>query len=358
MSELKINKIKSEYAFIKPFLYKKPSMTTICTRMIALLLVQIFLLAITKSYDALFVIGATFLGALLAFGFRFFVSNESGYSAVVVLLQGILIGMLLPETYPPVAAFFISFILLVVLKYILSSSYNIWANVVALGVVIAWFIGKRFFPSFLLTQDMIAMKNPSLLLIQKGAFPISSFDSSVTYFLNNTIFKFFNVTIPNGYVSLMWDTHSIIPAFRFNIVTIISSLFLFSDDGVETLIPGIFIFVYMILVKLFAPVCFGGTFNTGDVILAVFSSGTLFCTVFLLQWFGTVPGSLPGKIVLAVLSGISAFLIVGSGTSSVGMVYTILIANVITVVIKVVEDNQSLLAMKKALSAKKEVYAK
>ena len=358
MNDLKITKVKSNYAFIKPFLYNKASMTTVSIRMIVLLLIQVLLLVLSNSYSAVIVISATFLGSVAAYLIRFIVSKEPFYSSLEIFLQGLMIGMLLPETYPPLVAFFISAFLLTLVRYILSSVYNVWANLIALGVVLAWFIGKNYFPQFLIPSELISMKNPSLTMIQKGIFPISSFDASVTYFLNDTIFHFFDINIPGGYISLMWDTHSVIPAFRFNIVTIVSSLFLFSDDGVEILIPSIFLFVYALLVRLFAPFVFGGAFNTGDVILAIFTSGTLFCSVFILQWFGTVPGSLCGKIIYAVLTGITAFAIVGSGTSSVGMVYTILLSNVYTVIIKVIEDNRSMVLMKKILTAKDEVYVK
>ena len=148
----------------------------------------------------------------------------------------------------------------------------------------------------------------------------------------------------------MWDTHSLIPAFRFNIVTILSSIVLFCDGGISPLIPGIFIGVYAVLVRLFFPALNGGLLNTGDIILAIGTSGTIFCSVFLLQWFGTHPITLTGKILFAVISGIIAFLIVGCGTSPIGMIYTIVISNILNLLIRVVEEKNNVLRLSKLVN--------
>ena len=93
---------------------------------------------------------------------------------------------------------------------------------------------------------------------------------------------------------MLWDTHSIIPAFRFNLLTIIASIVLFSDNSFSLLIPSIFLLIYALLVRMFFPYMAGGDFNQGDIVLAILTSGTLFVAVFMILLFGTHPMTIIG----------------------------------------------------------------
>ncbi|MCR5437696.1 MAG: RnfABCDGE type electron transport complex subunit D [Treponema sp.] len=343
-------KIKNTPVLMKPYFFSIPSISAVSIKILILLGIQILLLIFTKSYSALFVILSSTLGATIAALINYAFQKVQPFTIMTVMIQGVLIGMLLPETYPPVTVFFIAFTILVIEKYLFVNCVNSWINVVCVAVIIAYFIGQSFFPGFIVTNDLFPVKNASLYLIQNGSFPTYSFDSSVTEFLNNSIFNWVKVTLPNGFVSFLWDTHSLIPAFRFNIVTILSSIVLFCDGGISPLIPGIFIGVYAVLVRLFFPALNGGLLNTGDIILAIGTSGTIFCSVFLLQWFGTHPITLTGKILFAVISGVIAFLIVGCGTSPIGMIYTIVISNILNLLIRVVEEKNNVLRLSKLVN--------
>lgn len=343
--------LKTNPAIERPFIYKKPSKTSICIKMLVIILVQIILLAVTKSFSAIIVSFSCALGAVAAFLVRYFINKERGYQAVHYILSGFLTGMLLPESYPPVVAATITIFVILITRYIFIKETNNWICESALAVVIAWFIGKNYFPEFLLSADQINSKNPSLALIQSGLIPLNKVDTFITEFLNKTVFKILKVSIPDGYFSFFWDNHSVIPAFRFNIVTLLGSIWLYSDDSLSPLIPSVFIVVYGILVRLFVPMLFGGIFNSGDVLLALFSSGTFFTSLFLFQWFSTVPYTITGKIFYGFFAGILAFIISGCGTSPVGMVFTVLLSNIISVLIKVVENKHYYLNLKKNIPA-------
>lgn len=340
--------VKKQYSVVRPFIYKKPSLTSISFKMVILLLLQVILLGVYKSYDALIVIGSASLGSVLVFVFRYFTGKAPVYYVFKSLLQGLLTGMLLPETFPPLVAFFIVFLVVLCMNYLSSETSNNWVNEVAFSVLIAWFIGKSFFPSFFLSSEMMQVKNPSLNLIQSGAISLNSMDSFLTNLLNNSIFRLLKVNVPEGYISYLWDSHSAIPAFRFNLMTLFASIILFADDSVDYKIPAIFLVVYLVLVRLFAPMFFGGSFNSGDILLALFSSGTLFVTLFLLQWSGTVPSTKSGKTFYAIFMGLMAFILVGSGTSPIGMVYLILMGNLFSVVVKVIETRVEIMSVGQA----------
>lgn len=104
------------------------------------------------------------------------------------------------------------------------------------------------------------------------------------------------------------------------------------------MIPGTFLAVYALLVRFVAPLFYDGPAMQVDVILAMLSSGTVFCVLFLLQWHGTVPLMNRGKFLYGFVGGVLAFCIVGVGTSSAGFVFTILLLNVLSPLIQTVEN--------------------
>lgn len=342
--ENKIKKTKTKILFIKPFIYKRPSISSVIIRFLILLSLQVIMLLVTKSYSAFALVITTVLGAACAASINYLIHHTQPYHVMNIITQGLLIGLLLPENYPLVVAFFLTLITLLITRSVIFKSINSWLNASVIAVIIAWLIGSSYFPGYQISSDLISLRNSSVYLIQNGTFPVFSFDTSVTAFLNSHIFNLFKVSIPEGYISLLWDNHSLIPAFRFNILTIVSSIIIFSDNSFSGIIPSLFLIVYGILIRLFGPMFFNGYFNQGDIILAMFTSGTLFCATFLIQWYGTVPATVGGKIFLGISSGIIAFFVAGCGTSPVGIVYTVLITNLLSLVIKAVEEKENLIS--------------
>lgn len=343
-------KEKSKLLFIKPFIYKRPSISSVIIRMLILLSVQVFMLLFTKSYSAFGVVISAVLGAICAASINYLIYHEQPFHVMSIITQGMIIGLMLPESYPLVIVFFISLTSLVISRCLIFKGINSWINASIIAILIAWLVGNTYFPPFTITADLVPLRNSSLYLIQNGSFPTYSFDSSITSFLNSTIFAWFKITVPEGYISLLWDSHSIIPAFRFNIITIISSIIIFSDNSFSGIIPSLFLIVYGILVRLFAPMMFGGYFNQGDIILAILSSGILFCATFLIQWYGTIPSTVTGKIILGIISGILAFFIIGCGTSPIGVAYTVLLTNIVSMFIKAFEEKQNLISTVKVIN--------
>lgn len=344
MTTLKENKIKKSKISVRPFVYNIPSISAVSIRFLILLSVQILMLALTKSYSALIVIGASILGTLVATGLSQLLDREPLYNITNMIIPGIFIGMLLPDTFPPFIAFIITAITIFVSRSIVFKGINCWINITPLAIVIAWSIGKEFFPDFLLNTGIINLRNPSVYLIESGVFPTYAFDGSVTNYLNKNIFSLFNISIPEGYISMLWDTRSSIPAFRFNLLTLISSIIIFSDNAFSLIIPSVFIFVYSLMVRIFGTFLFGGYLNQGDILLALLTSGILFCTTFIIQWYGTTPVTVVGKIILGIVMGVTAFTIIGAGTSPVGISYTILITNLCNMIIRIFEEKNNELA--------------
>ena len=335
-------KIQSKQLAISPFIYSAPSISSISIRFIILLSLQVLMLLITGSYKAFIVVLCAVMGAAAAAAINCILHKKEYYQIMNMIIQGMLIGLLIPENYPPVPVFFIVFMTLFFSRFLIFKSINSWLNMTVFAVLIAWVIGRNYFPGFTVTSDIISMRNTSVYPLQNGLYPVYNFDSIITSFLNSTVFALFKVSIPEGFASMLWDSGHAIPAFRFTLLTIISSIIIFSDNTFSGIIPSIFLISYTLLVRLFSPMFFGGFFNQGDIILALSSSGVLFCAVFVMQWFGTVPVTIAGKIMSGLCLGFSACLIIGCGTSSIGMMYTILINNIITLFIRTVEEQKNL----------------
>ena len=334
----------------RPFLYLSPSTKNVLLVTALLLALQVFMLAATKSYGALVVIASSlagFFAADLLYAKRIARCRLSPLSDIV---QGIVAGMLLPSTFSPVTVFCIAFCTVLLLKYLSGPFAGDWANSAVLIAAVAWIIGMSAFPESDLTRDMLQIKNPSFVLIQNGVFPITGIDRAITETLNNTVFGFANISIPDGYISLLWDTHSVIPAFRFNALTLLSSIVLFAWGMQGLLVPSCFVIAYALLVRFAGPAIAGGVAGQGDMILALCTGGTLFYTVFVVQQYGTLPLSKYGKILYGMLAGIFAFLIAGCGMSPAGMIFTLLCANVVSPLIQAAEDKRDAARLRAALA--------
>lgn len=346
MKEIKTDiPFNTKISFQRPYIYQTSSISATCIKIMALLLLQFILLITTKSYSAVTIIVCTLLASLCTSAIQFFAAKVPLYSLIPTVLEGFMVGFLFPENYPPFTAFVLVFIILVIVHFVFRGFANNWVNPVIMIICVAWFVGKKYFPSILIDTQSIVSRNPSLFFVQDSKQAIGFFDPVVTEFLNKYIFHLFKVSIPQGYVSFFWDNHSIIPAFRFNFLTLLSSVYLFSDDSIELMIPSVFLVTYAALVRFFAPMIAGGSFNTGDIILCLFSSGTLFFSFFLLCWYGTIPMTRGGKFILAVTGGVVAFLVVGAGTSFTGMIFTILFCNLLNLIIRMIEDKKNTTAL-------------
>lgn len=328
---------KNNAMTLRPFHFVTPSIFTMTGTVLCVLVPHILMLFFSASFDSLLIIFATLLSSCLAEAIDAFLIRKKDFNIPVTLLQGVLIGMFLPSTYPVVTIFIIVFVTLFIAKYSFGGIAGAWVNPIAFSIVMAYFIGSIWFPTFIIAPHYLQSNNTSLMLINDGLFPICSFDAPLTSFLNNTIFSHLGVNIPEGYVSMMWDTGAIIPAFRFNFFTLIGSLVLFSTRCLSWEVPLSFIITYCFMVWLLCPVFAGGSLASGDIILALFTGGTLFAAFFVLSWFGTVPMTPTGKIIFGVTTGMASFLISGYGLSAVGAMFSVFCGNIFSLIIQMLE---------------------
>lgn len=344
---------------IRPYTYINSSLFNVTIRSIILLMIQVVMLVATKSYSSVFIVLTAVAASVMADAVWAKVTQTSvlkNHSLLVSILQGLIAGLLIPQGYPLIPVFFVIFFTMIIVKYFFGGFAYSWANPAVFAVIVLWIIGTEFFPLFQVTFDTLAMRNPSLSLIEGGTIPLVSFDSSVTDFFNNTVFSLFKVSVPEGYVSFFWDNHSVIPAFRFNFITLVSSVFLFSENSVDLIIPSVFLCVYALLVRLVSPFFYSGLLFQGDILLALLTGGTFFCAFFILNAYAMIPITVWGKAIYAFLAAVTMFFVAGCGTSSSGMIFTVIISNVFSVMIQQFESYFDRKLLQKKLEDLKNQY--
>lgn len=263
------------------------------------------------------------------------------------LLQGILIGLFIPAAYPGMIAFSITFFVLLLQKVIFSDFAQSWANPIVFALIVIYFFAPEFFPDFLLIPEYFQYPNTGIRLFNEGIISVSPIDISITNTLNRVVFNRFGIFIPEGYVTLLWDSQSSIPAFRFNALTLLASSVLIVTKTIDYVIPLLFLTVYALLVYLFSLYPYGDILGSGDILLALLTSGTLFTAFFLLGWFGTLPTTYSGKIIYGVCAGVFAFLLCGPGTSSMGSIFVIMLLNILSAMIKSTEHFIKIIKLRK-----------
>lgn len=325
-----------------PFRYLSLSVRTECVIFLAVLAPQVAALAAAGSFSAIGLIAVCAAASAAADLLDAKPNVSDPFFWTDAAIRGILTGFLLPETYPPAMAFLVVLSVMFVNRAVLGGFANSWVNPVAAAVAVAWLVGMGSFPEGGVPQGLLVHRNPSLALVSGGGFPQLPVDAKVTGFLNSALFSRLGVSIPTGYVSLLWDTGSPVPAFRFNLLTLLGSVALFSAGTAGCIVPAVSASLYALLVRLVLPFVTGAPAFQGDVLLAVFSGGFLFGTVFLIQWHGTVPLTNRGKVLYAVSAGILDFILLGGGLSVVGVAFVTLTLNVVSPLIQNLENHYEL----------------
>ena len=341
-----------KYITLTPYTFLTPSVATSSKIMIAMLSLQIIPLAVTRSFSALLTTSCA-LTASIACEILFKICrNNFKTNYPIAIIQGIITGLLIPQNYPVLIVFIVTFFCFLSGKYVFGSFASSWVNPAALTVAVLFFLDSSYFPSFCISAHSLQSRNAALALIQDGSVKIFNFDYKITDFLNKNVFSLFKISIPNGYISMIVDSGSMIPAFRFSLLSLISLILFISYSMLDFIIPSVFLITYLLFVRLLLPNFINGTPLQGDMLLALLSSGTVFCTTYLLQWYGTTPLTKTGKTVYGLIAAFFAFIIIGFGTSSAGFIFIILIMNLISPMIQYFENRRAVSSMKKYLLPK------
>ena len=242
-----------------------------------------FLLAITSLFFALL---TEFLLTWREYGSAKVKDGSAAATALILVL-------LLPNQISPVYAALGVIFAITVVKYSFGGLGSNWLNP-ALG---GWlFIRLSWETAFekALENDTFSVTN--LNVTSK----LSVLDSNFTEFLNHSVFSFFNIQLPSGYIDLFSNNNPDIIADRGLFFLLIGTIVITASGINRGWIPLVFLAVYGFLIR-FAGVPSGIYWN-GDLLYGFFSGGTI-AAAFVISAEPASSAKLKPGILLSVVLG-------------------------------------------------------
>lgn len=320
-----------------PFLLTHPTISKMSLITGLTLLPILILLAMERDVFALIGISLALLGSICAEMCYSIRAKKNTFGDGSLFIAGILIGLLLPSTLPVIVFFMVSFSGVLIARVLFGGAGSYWMNPVAAAVCIAYISHPSAFPDFLITANSVETIGDAFGALRLDHFTQLPVDQSITQNMNSFFLKIFGIKLPEGYITLFWNSPSVIPAFRYNLIILLSSIILISMSIIDWIVPLVFLLSYGLCIWFFSLLPFGAGFSNGDILFAFLTSGILFVAFYVLPEYSTTPRTQTGKAVSGLISGALAFFMCGLGGSSVGAVFTVILINTINPLIEYLE---------------------
>ena len=320
-----------------PFVYTRLPVLGMNIAVLSLLGIQILILAITADFYALLNITAAVMGVLFVENLlRYLASSKFGLSLEMVI-SGLLIGFFMPTGIGFVFVFILSAFSVFIVKTVFGGTGRNWLNPVAFAVCAAYISRPEAFPQLISNFSLLREKGSIFALMEANGLLKLKTDFTITSALNSLLLHGVGVTLPEGYISLFLNSTSSIPAFRYNIVTLMSSIILFSIRAVDYILPAFFLATYAVLVWIFGMVPVSNIYFTGDILSAVLTGGVLFAAFFVMTEPASSPKTKYGKAMSGFFTGVFAFFICAHGASPAGIFFAVILGNIISPLIERLE---------------------
>ena len=320
-----------DFSKIAPFIYTSVSLKSIYLTYLLLVLPQVLLLFIYHDIYAGLNIFASMAATLTCQSIVYAIEKTTFKIPLEALLEGVLIGFFMPSNLGFVFVFVLSFLGFALTKVIFGKS-GAWMHSMMIILAIAYISAPDFFTF-----------SSSINEVEKKLIPSLSFDSSLTSFLNSYILNNIGITLPEGYISLFWMPSSLIPACRYNIITILSSIVLISLKIRDYTISILFIIFYEILVYCFSSL----SFFQGDVLASLMSGGFLFSVFFILSEPASLPKTFLFKFISSLFLAIVSFLLSAGRATFITIAFASLLLNIIS---PYIEEIEKMLHRKKSVN--------
>jgi electron transport complex protein RnfD len=265
------------------------------------------------------------------------------------IATALIFTLLMPNRiHPLIVIMGIAFALLLV-KYSFGGLGANWMNPAAgawLFVVCAWpILFSEVFkemPLYILhdalERNITDPQGSPLNILKITGFSGTAEDTAVTAMMNSSIFRFFGVKLPDGYVDLFIMRGNGIIADRGLGALLIGSILLTASQLSRFWLPAIYLGVYAILVRLFGAIPYGGPFGSGDILFALFSGGVIVSAFFLLTDPVSGPKSAAGAIIAAIAAACFTFIFRYKAMLPFGAFFAIVFLNMFIPLIKRLES--------------------
>ena len=231
------------------------------------------------------------------------------------ILTGLLTGFLLPYTLGPFMVFFVSFSGSLVSRAVFGGTGAYWMNPAAVAVCLGYLSQGDLFPPYLVTPESVSAAGDAFGALKIDQFPRIPADTAITDFLNKSLLNRSGISLPEGYITLFWNSPSTIPAFRYNILTLVASIALLSLKIIDWIVPAVFLATYGACVYLFTPVSGAMRIHyQRDILLPVLTSGILFTAFICCLSFNRTPYQ-SREACIGTAGGTGCFMLCGPGGS-------------------------------------------
>lgn len=263
----------------------------------------------------------------------------------------ILTGLLVASAIPPGAALYIpisaSLFAILAVKTVFGGLGSNWMNPALGGIAFAyanWPIAmRRFqFPSTMMGLDGLSTSTPIefarnyagtdasrvMDAFRNAGYPLSRLDSAVTGFLNDSLFSHIGARLPEGYIDLMIGMRSGALGESALLAVLIGSIVLLALGLIKMEIPLCMIIAFALLNRIFGTGLPGEGLFTGDMLFALSSGGFMLAAFYMATDPVTSPVDRRIAIVYGLCIGGLAFAFRRWGAQSEGIVYAILVMNI------------------------------
>ncbi|MBN2811584.1 MAG: RnfABCDGE type electron transport complex subunit D [Spirochaetales bacterium] len=323
-----------------PFILVRNTVDNMNLTTLLCLLPHVMMILIDRDFAALLIAAVSVAASLLSEVFLSFTVRRKVYDPLAVLLAGLLSGLLLPSVMPPLIAFGSVFIGMCISRVLFGGNGSYWMHPVAVAIGIAWISRPDVFPGQLVSIEGVRGVGSFFEALKLDNFAVLPQDAIITSQLNTGFLSHLGIKLPEGYITLFWNSPSTIPAFRYNAFTLISSIFLIAMRNIDAIVPSVFILTYAAAVRVLSLVPITAAFMGGDILFSLLTGGILFIAFFLAGDYSVNPRTLQAKIVMGIISGAIAFLVCGPGGTPVGGIFTLLAMNSIAPFIEKIESRR------------------
>ncbi|MDR2181978.1 MAG: RnfABCDGE type electron transport complex subunit D [Treponema sp.] len=338
--------------FQKPQINLARSTTVRMTMVSFCALLAIVQSSLSDGFHSLFVALAACAGALgteLLFNIkdRFYTIKDGSAVASALVLT-----LLLPAGINPLCAFVGMIFAMAVLKHSFGGLGSNWVNPAAgaaLFIRSAWPLAfERGIRGGALTRLAASveggLRDPlgsPLGILTINGWQEHSLGRVLGGFLNNTVFAFSGVRLPQGYLSLFSPPGPGLIADRGLLFLLLGTMLLAASQSFRFWLPLVFLFVSSLLIWIFGALPFGGPPAGGDILFGLLSGGIPVIAFILITDPATGPKSTPGYLVFAVFVAVLAFLFRYPAMDPYGGVPAVLAGNAVVPLIRRIENKLS-----------------
>ncbi|MDR2630834.1 MAG: RnfABCDGE type electron transport complex subunit D [Spirochaetaceae bacterium] len=305
--------------------------------------------ALTDSYRSLIIALTAVVSAVAVELLIFLKTKKLTLGDGSVVTSALIFSLLLPNHIHPAIAAFGAVFAAVVVKSSFGGLGTNWVNP-ALG---GWFFIRFSWPvlfdtalkgspltilSESLNRGVFDPQGSPMGILEMSGAAGSALDHTLSSFLNNTIFSITHTELSEGYMELFVLTREGLIADRGIAAFLLGSIIITAFRIDRFWVPGVFLGVYVFLVRIFGALPLGGSLGQGDLLFGLLSGGTLTAAFLLAADPVTGPNSNIGAVISAVLLGFLTFLFRFKGNEPYGAFFAVFLLNALMPLIRNMEN--------------------